>query len=81
MKLEQGQIWQQGEMHYRIVKWSRTAIEYKAMKNPLTKEGTVHQATKKEFCRLLKGATLLTPEKKVSVEEGSEEDSGDVFSA
>lgn len=63
MKLEQGQIWQQGEQYFRIVKWARMSIEYKVMKDPASKEGSVHQVTKKEFCRLLKGAVLVQPEK------------------
>ena len=32
------------------------------MKDPISKQGTLHKATKKEFCRLLKGAVLLKPE-------------------
>ena len=61
MKLAQGQIWKQGEDYYRIVKWARLSIEYKAMKDPANKQGTVHTVTKKEFCRLIKGAELLGP--------------------
>ena len=60
MKLEQGQIWKQGDDFFRIVEWARLSIEYKAMKDPDTKEGTLHRVTKKEFCRLIKGAVLLT---------------------
>lgn len=63
MKLAQGQIWKQGDDYYRIVKWARLAIEYKHLKDPLTKTGTLHQVTKKEFCRLIKGAELLNPAK------------------
>jgi hypothetical protein len=63
MKLEQGQIWKQGDTYLRIVEWARLSIEYKAMKDPASKEGTRHRVSKKEFCRLLKGAVLLTPEK------------------
>ncbi len=59
MKLQQGQIWKQGEDFYRIVEWSRTDIAYKAMKDPELGEGTRHEVTKKEFCRLIKGAELL----------------------
>jgi hypothetical protein len=33
------------------------------MKDPLTKEGTLHKVTKKEFCRLLKDAELVVLEK------------------
>lgn len=62
MKLEQGQIWKQGDDYLRIVEWARLSIEYKLMKNPTTKEGTLHKVTKKEFCRLLKGAELMKPE-------------------
>ena len=77
MKLEQGQIWQRGEDYIRIVEWARLSIEYKVMKDPVSKVGTLHKATKKEFCRLLKGATLLTDEeaKELSVvPEGEEEE-------
>lgn len=62
MKLEQGQIWQRGEVYFRIVEWARLSIEYKVMKDPVSKLGTLHKVTKKEFCRLLKGAVLLKPE-------------------
>ncbi|WP_395716534.1 hypothetical protein [Prosthecobacter sp.] len=64
MKLEQGQIWKTGDDDYlRIVEWARLSIVYKRMKNPASKEGTQHMATKKEFCRLLKGAVLIQPGK------------------
>jgi hypothetical protein len=63
MKLEQGQIWKKGDEYIRIVEWARMSIQYKVMKNPATKIGTVHQAKKKDFCRLLKGAALVMPEK------------------
>lgn len=59
MKLEQGQIWKQGEDYLRIVKWSRLEIEYKQISNLETGEGTHHTATKKEFCRLIKDAELM----------------------
>ncbi|HEX2750454.1 MAG TPA: hypothetical protein VHM91_20785 [Verrucomicrobiales bacterium] len=61
MKLQQGQVWKKGEEYLRIVKLERLAVEYKAMRDLATKEGTVHQVTKKEFCRLLKSAILLPP--------------------
>ncbi|MCE2695435.1 MAG: hypothetical protein LW645_14400 [Verrucomicrobiaceae bacterium] len=63
MKLEQGQIWKKGDQYLRIVEWARLSIEYKRMKDPLTKEGTLHKVTKKEFCRLLKDAELVVLEK------------------
>lgn len=62
MKLQQDQVWQQGDLYLRIVHWERLFIVYKAMKNLETREGTEHQVSKKEFCRLIKGAVLLTPQ-------------------
>ena len=62
MRLEQGQIWEKGEDFILITKWERHYIEYKTMKDLETREGTVLEVTKKEFCRLLKGATLQPKE-------------------
>lgn len=62
MHLEQGQVWKKDAEYFRIVTWERLSIEYKAMKDLESKEGTLHQVTKKEFCRLLKGAVLYKPE-------------------
>ena len=62
MKLRQGQVWKVGEEYVLIVHWERLAIGYETMKDLTTREGTHHQATKKEFCRLLKNATLLNDE-------------------
>ncbi|MGD9419980.1 MAG: hypothetical protein Q7R22_013675 [Verrucomicrobiota bacterium JB025] len=42
--------------------WARHAIEYKHMTDLETKEGSFHELSKKEFCRLLKGAELLAPD-------------------
>ena len=55
-------MWKRGDQYIRIVKVERLAVEYKALKNLVTKEGTMHAVTKKEFCRLLKTADLLSPE-------------------
>jgi len=62
MKLEQGQIWKKGDKYYRIVQWARLAIEYKEMNDPYSADGWHHTVTKKEFCRLLKGAELMKTE-------------------
>lgn len=62
MHLEQGQIWKQGNEYLRIVKWERLAIEYKATTDLESKDGTLRRVTKKEFCRLIKGAVLLEPD-------------------
>ena len=61
-KLEQGQVWKAGEDYYRIVTWQRLAIEYKHITDWVTREGTVHNVTKKEFCRLIRNAELLVPD-------------------
>lgn len=57
MKLFQNQLWKQGEDLYRIVVLERLSVEYKHI-DPLDPElDTHHSVTKKEFCRLIKGAT------------------------
>lgn len=63
MHLAQGQVWKQGNAYFRIVTWERLAIEYKEMAGLESKEGTLHRVTKKEFCRLVKGAELQGPER------------------
>jgi hypothetical protein len=73
MRLHQGQIWKKDDDYYRIVQWARHAIEYKHMTDLETKEGTFHEVTKKEFCRLLKGAELLEPEAQVDPEPEAEQ--------
>ena len=59
MKLQQGQIWKKDYVYLRIVECERLSVKYKQMENPYSKEGEIHQVTKKEFCRLLKTAELL----------------------
>ncbi len=59
IQLQQGQLWKQGEKYYRIVVWERLAIQYKETSSPDAAESTIHDVTKKEFCRLLKGAELV----------------------
>ncbi len=61
MKLQQNQVWQQGDTFYRIVELKRLSVEYKALKDITTRDGTHRTVTKKEFCRLIKGATLVPP--------------------
>ena len=62
MHLEQGQVWKKGDEYLRIVTWERLAIEFKAMTDLESREGPVQRVTKKEFCRMIKGATLHVPE-------------------
>ncbi len=81
MRLQQGQLWKQGDDYFRIVEWARLSIVYKAMKDPAseTKEGTRHKVTKKEFCRLIKGAELIEPKPpaRSHSERGTSEESGE----
>ncbi len=61
MKLQQGQIWKADGELIRVVHLERLKVGYKKIKNRESGEGTHHEATKKEFCRLLKGAELVEP--------------------
>jgi hypothetical protein len=67
MKLQQGQQYQCADSLVRIVKLERMAVAYKATPLPgpdpeeVPQEGVRVEATKKEFCRLIKGATLVVP--------------------
>lgn len=60
MKLQQGQVWKKGGIYFRIVHLERLEVEYKMISDLVTKIGTHYHTSKKDFCRLLKGATLLT---------------------
>ena len=59
MKLTQGQVWKKGGEYLRVVRVTRAEVEYKSMTSPVTKDGTHLRATKKEFCRLLKNASVM----------------------
>ena len=61
-KLEQNQVWRKDGEHYRIVQLERLMVSYKIVRDFGTGEGTHIQVRKKEFCRLIKDATLLTQE-------------------
>lgn len=62
MKLRQGQIWKTDGRFIRIVTVERLSVDYKSMADLDGSEGTHHKATKKEFCRLVKGAELQPPD-------------------
>lgn len=60
MRLFQNQLWQQGDDFYRIVHLQRMAVDYKKI-DPNHPDGGTHlRATKKEFCRLIKGAKEIS---------------------
>jgi hypothetical protein len=61
LKLRQGQVWKLGDEFIRIVDLARLEVGYKLMKNLETGEGSHHRSSKKDYCRLLKSATLLAP--------------------
>lgn len=56
MRLHQNQLWTKDGELYRIVHLERLSVDYKQI-NPANHEEGVHfSVTKKEFCRLIKGA-------------------------
>ena len=61
MTLQQNQLWKLGDDYIRIVNLERLAVDYKTMKDLETKEGAHNRLTKKEFCRMIRKATLMNP--------------------
>ena len=62
IKLKQGQIWKRGNEYYRITEWSRMFIRYKLSYSLHGSEESMVEVTKKEFCRIIKGAILCDSE-------------------
>lgn len=62
MKLKQGQVWKKEDKYYRITQWSRLTIAYKLSFTLHAPEEPVRKVSKKEFCRLIKGAELCPQE-------------------
>lgn len=60
MRLKQNQVWKRDAEYLRIVQLERRDVRYKAITNLLAGTGEHHHVSKKEFCRLIKDATLLT---------------------
>jgi len=61
LKLRQGQVWKHGDEFIRIVHLERLEVGYKVSKHLKSGEGEHRRTSKKDFCRLLKTATLLAP--------------------
>lgn len=61
LKLQQGQVWKLSDDYLRIVHLERLEVEYKSSTSLPAQQGTHHKVSKKEFCRLLRNAALLTP--------------------
>jgi hypothetical protein len=62
LKLEQNQTWKTGNVYVRIVELRRLEVKFKEVLDLSSRDGSHHTVSKKEFCRLLKGATLVDPE-------------------
>jgi hypothetical protein len=60
MKLKQGQTWKCGEEFVRIVDLQRLEVGYKTLKSLKSNQGTHQRLSKKDFCRMLKNACLVT---------------------
>jgi hypothetical protein len=67
LKLQQGQVWKHGDGFIRIVHLERLEVKYKHCKNLKAGKGKHHHTTKKDFCRLLKSATLLAPKSQAGI--------------
>jgi hypothetical protein len=59
VKLQQGQVWKCGDEYVRIVQLERLEVGYKSALNLKFSDGKHQHTSKKDFCRLLKGATLV----------------------
>jgi hypothetical protein len=59
-KLQQDQVWKTSSGYLRIVRLERLSVAYKALPDIATHDGTHHEVSKKEFCRIIKSATLLS---------------------
>jgi hypothetical protein len=66
MKLKQSQVWKKGDEYLRIVRLERLVVDYKQMPSPNGNQGTHHQVSKKEFCRFIKDAVLLSDQEVLS---------------
>ncbi len=65
LQLAQNQLWKQGDRYFRIVVWHRMSIQYKEMDSADATEGEIHAVTKKDFCRLIKGAELVVEDQQL----------------
>ena len=64
MKLAQAQVWKKDGQYIRIVRLERLEVEYKSLDSLASKAGRKTVTSKKDFCRLLQGAHLLSARKK-----------------
>lgn len=64
MRIFQDEVYQKGGKFLRIVRLDRYEVEFKTMDGDPKGPGGLTTLPKKEFCRLLKGMTLVPPVKK-----------------
>jgi hypothetical protein len=64
MRIFQDEVYQKGAKFIRIVRLDRYEVEFKTMNGDPKGDGSVAVLPKKEFCRSLKGMTLVPPIKK-----------------
>ncbi len=69
MRIYQDEIYQKGEKFIRIVRLDRYEVEFKTMSGDPKGEGSISVLPKKEFCRSLKGMSLVVPVKKEAPKE------------
>lgn len=69
MKLKQGQVWKCGAEYVRIVQLERLEVGYKSAASLKFSVGKHHHTSKKDFCRMLKGATLVFPKPAEDVQD------------
>jgi len=67
MRLYQNQVYQRGNEFYRVVRVERLKVRYKSIGPLQAGEGEHVEVSNKEFCRLIKGSTLLSPEEVESI--------------
>jgi hypothetical protein len=69
MRLYQDDIYQKGDRFIRIVRLDRYEVEFKATDGDPKGEGEVTTLAKKEFCRLIRGMTVVASVKKDAPKE------------
>ena len=60
LKLRQGQVGKTADEFVQIVHLERLQVKYKTMRDLKSDAGEHRTGTKKDFCRLIKNATLLS---------------------
>lgn len=61
-KLQQDQVWKIDAGYLRIVRLERLSVAYKSLQDLMSRDGTHHEVSKKEFTRLIKSGSLVTCE-------------------